>query len=325
MKTINEHIKSQEFKQVYLLYGEETYLVKQYKDRLKNAIIGDDTMNYGYFEGNKIDAKELIALANTMPFFAERRLIVIQDSGFLKSASEGIAELIKEMPEYLYILFVESDIDKRNRVYKAIVEKGYACEMKYQSDSVLMKWIGNLIAAEKKTIQREAMQELIGKTGVSMETIRMEVEKLLCYCMDKEEITAQDVDGICTTQVQNKIFDMITAIAQKNQRVALDLYNDLLVLREPPMRILYLISQQFNKMLQVKELAANQINSATIAKELGIPAFLVGKYLAQAKSFTKEQLLESLEYFAAREQDVKTGKLGDALAVELIIVKYSKK
>lgn len=325
MKFLNEHIKNNTFKQVYLIYGEETYLVYQYRDRLKQAIIGDDTMNYSCYEGAKIDIKELLTTADTLPFFAERRLIVVQDSGFFKSSTEGLAEYIRSMPEYLHVIFIESEVDKRNRVYKAVSEKGYVSEMKYQPDSVLIRWVEGLVKAEGRTITRPAVQHLLDKTGVQMSNIRTEVEKLICYTLDKPEITEADIDEICTTQIQNKIFDMITAISMKRQKEALDLYYDLLMLREPPMRILYLITRQFNMMLQVKELVLQRYDQAAIAKQLGIAGFLVNKYVNQSKHFAAEQIREALEYFAESETAVKTGRLDDKMAVELIIVKYSKK
>ena len=86
MQTLNQDIKSGEFKQIYLLYGEEAFLKNSYKNRLKEAIIGDDTMNFARFEGKGLDVDELIRLADTMPFFAEHRLILIEDSGFFKTA-----------------------------------------------------------------------------------------------------------------------------------------------------------------------------------------------------------------------------------------------
>ena len=73
MQTLNQDIRSGEFKQIYLLYGEEAFLKNSYKNRLKEAIIGDDTMNFARFEGKGLDVDELIRLADTMPFFAERR------------------------------------------------------------------------------------------------------------------------------------------------------------------------------------------------------------------------------------------------------------
>ena len=84
MRKINQDIKNQIFQNIYLLYGEEAYLKKQYKDRLKAAVCGEDTMNYAYFEGKNTDVNEIISIADTMPFFAEKRLVVIENSGFLK-------------------------------------------------------------------------------------------------------------------------------------------------------------------------------------------------------------------------------------------------
>jgi DNA polymerase III subunit delta len=75
MKIINEHIKSNEYKNVYLLYGDEPYLKKQYRDKLKQAIAGDDTMNYSYYEGDKISVKEIKDMGDTLPFFAEHRFL----------------------------------------------------------------------------------------------------------------------------------------------------------------------------------------------------------------------------------------------------------
>ena len=72
MKILSQHIKSGEFKPVYLIYGTEDYLRKQYRDKMRQAIVGDDTMNYSYFEGKGISVKELIDLGETLPFFSER-------------------------------------------------------------------------------------------------------------------------------------------------------------------------------------------------------------------------------------------------------------
>ena len=124
MKNLNEDIKTGQFKQVYLLYGEEAYLKKQYKTRLTKAIIPEgDTMNYSYYEGKNISVPEIIDLAETMPFFAAHRLIVVENSGFFKTASPELADYIKAMPDTVIFLFVETEVDKRGKLYKAVKEK----------------------------------------------------------------------------------------------------------------------------------------------------------------------------------------------------------
>ena len=85
MQRLIQDLKSGDFKKIYLLYGQEAYLRKQYKDKLKEAMIGDDTMNFSYYEGKDFTVGEVIDQAETMPFFADRRLILIENSGLFKS------------------------------------------------------------------------------------------------------------------------------------------------------------------------------------------------------------------------------------------------
>ena len=75
-------------------------------------------MNFNYFEGKNPDVKEIISLADTMPFFADRRLILVDGSGFFKSAQEELAAYLPQMPDTTCLVFAESEVDKRNRLYK---------------------------------------------------------------------------------------------------------------------------------------------------------------------------------------------------------------
>ena len=110
MKTIDNDIKTGQLKQVYLLYGEEQYLIRQYRDKLKKAMVAeDDTMNFSSFEGNDINQKEIIDLAETLPFFADRRMILIEDSGLFKKSAEELAHYMASVPETTCFVFVEDD------------------------------------------------------------------------------------------------------------------------------------------------------------------------------------------------------------------------
>lgn len=118
-----------------------------------------------------------------------------------------------------------------------------------------------------------------------MENIQMELEKLICYCLDRDVVTAEDVEAVCTTRITNHIFDMVNAIAEKQPQKALQLYYDLLALKEPPMRVLFLIARQCNLLLQTKELKSRGHDNKTIASKIGVPPFAAGKYVAQASHF----------------------------------------
>ena len=326
MKSLNEDIKAGKFKNVYLLFGEEAYLKKQYKDRLTKAMLPEgDTMNYAYYEGKGISIPGIIDLAETMPFFAERRLIVIENSGFFKNAAPELADYIKTMPETTHFLFVEEEVDKRGRMYKAVKDKGRVAEMTRQDEKTLLIWLGRTVRREGKQIQESALRYLLSIAGTDMENLEKELEKLLCYTMDKTEITREDIDAICTVQITNKIFDMVEAVALKKQKTALNYYYDLLALKEPPMRILYLLSRQFKQLLEVRELSKKGYGKKQIAEAAGLHPFVAGKYISQCKAFSGSELRRILEEAADLEERVKTGRLNDRMSVELFIVKYSGK
>ena len=324
MKTIDNDIKMGQLKNVYLLYGTEDYLKRQYRDKLKHALVEpDDTMNFSAYEGKDINPKELIDLSETLPFFKEKRMILVENSGFFKNSCDDLAEYMSQVPESTCFVFVEEEVDKRSKLFKAASRAGSVVEFETPKEDMLIRWILGRIQREGKKITQSVMQLFLSKTGSDMENIDKELEKLIFYTLDKTEISAADVEAICTGQTENKIFEMIDAISAKNQKKALDLYYDLLALKEAPMRILFLIARQFQNLLLIKSMSAKGYPAVSIAKTAGMPSFAVQKNLRQAGAFKINQLKEAIEDCGQAEEDVKTGRMADQLAVELLIVKYS--
>uniref|UniRef100_UPI0040574221 DNA polymerase III subunit delta n=1 Tax=Acetatifactor sp. TaxID=1872090 RepID=UPI0040574221 len=321
MQRINEDIKQGNFKQIYLLYGEERYLRKQYADRLKKALCGeDDNMNTHFYEGKDIPVGEIIDLAETLPFLAPHRVIYISNSGLFKSGGEKMAEYLTAPNETTYFVFTENEVDKRSKLFKAVQSRGYVSEFSVQDENTLKRWVAGILNKEGKKITENTVQLFLTKTGTDMENIRMELEKLICYCMGKEVITDEDVNTICTNRITNHIFDMINAIADRQTPKALQLYYDLLALREPPMRILFLIARQYNMLLQVKELKSRGYDNKTIGSKISVPPFIAGKYVAQASRFKTADLRAAVKQCVEAEEAVKTGRMNDMMSVEMLIV-----
>ena len=324
MKSIQEDIKTGNFKQSYLLFGEEAYLKQQYKEKLLNALNPDgDTMNFSRYEGKGIDVKQVIDLCETMPFFADRRIILLEDTGFFKNKCEELADYMKSLPDYLVLVFAESEVDKRSRMYKVVKSSGRVTEFAKQDEKTLMRWAAGILGKEGKKITQRDMELFLTKTGTDMGNIRMELEKLVAYTEGKDIVAAEDIEAVCVTQTTNKIFDMVRAVTEKNQKKALELYYDLLTLKEPPMRILFLLAKQFRQLLLTKKMAGEGASQNEIASRLGVPSFVVRNISACARSYTVEELERAVEDFVDAEEAVKTGRLGDVLSVELLIVKYS--
>ena len=324
LKNIQEDIKTGSFKKAYLLCGDEAYLKVQYKNKLLKALNPDgDTMNFNHYEGRNIDVKELIDLCETMPFFADRRVVLLEDSGFFKNKCDELADYMKELPDYLCLVFVEDEVDKRSKMYKAVKSCGRIGEFARQDEKTLMQWAAGILKREGKNITQRDMELLLTMTGIDMGNLRMELEKLITYTGDRNVVTRADIQAVCTTQIQNKIFDMVRAVTEKNQKRALELYYDLLTLKEPPMRILFLLAKQFRQLLLVKEYTEEGVAQPEMASRLGVPSFVVRNIASCARAYRISELRQAVTDFVDAEEAVKTGRLQDVLSVELLIVKYS--
>ena len=170
MKSIDEDIKTGQFQNVYLLYGEEAYLKRQYKEKLLKAMVTQgDTMNFSAYEGKDIVQGELIDLAETLPFFADRRMILIEDSGLFKKSAEELADYMASVPETTCFVFVEKEIDKKTKMYKAVNKIGSVVEFKRQTDETLARWINGRIRRNGKNITGDSYALFVQKTGTDME------------------------------------------------------------------------------------------------------------------------------------------------------------
>ncbi len=280
MEQLKKDIESRQFKPCYLLCGEETYLVRQYKQRLQHAIVSEgDTMNLSCFEGKGINVNALIDLAETLPFFAERRLILIENSGFFKNSGGALADYLPQAPDTTVFVFAEEEVDKRSRMYKAVKDLGRIVTMDRQKEATLQRWVLGILKKEKKQITGSTLQLFFSKTGLDMEIIYQELQKLLSYCLDRDAITAADVNAVCTVQTPDQIFDMISAISAGQTKKAVSLYYDLLLLKEQPLRILTLLARQFRMLLRLKDMEALGYSQPAILQKAGMPSFAARKCL----------------------------------------------
>lgn len=320
MKGIKEHIKTGQYAAVYLLYGTETYLRRLYTSKLKTgALAGGDEMNLSVFSGREIDWNEVQSLAETMPFFAEHRVIVLENTGAFKTACD-FAEEIPKLSSGAVLIFNETEVDKRSRMFKAVKEYGYVCEMNGLSESDLSIWVAQLLNRDGKKISRDDLRSFLERVGTDMENIENEVEKLVCYIGEREAVTKEDILAVTVEQVSGKIFAMTDALGARNKRLAVELYRDLLSVREKPMTVLYLMVRQCNMILQAAEMSRQGLDRSAIASKAGMPPFAVGKCLSQAKNFTKEQLLHLVTYGTELEEQIKTGRMDERIAVELFLL-----
>lgn len=321
MNHISENIASKTFEHVYLLYGSEAYMRRRAANELCNAIVpATDTMNRMSFEGKDTQEGEIIDLGETLPLFSERRLIVVKNSGFFKGSSELLTDYMAAIPDYLTLVFSEDEVDKRSRLYRAVVKYGYAEEFKIQDEKTLIRWAARLMQQGGRKIRQGDAEYFIARTGRDMGRIALEVDKLTAYTEGREEITRGDIDALTGRETENKIFDMTAAVAAGDRKKALALYRDLLELREAPMRILILIERQFRQMLLTAGMLEEKAGNEEIARKLGVPSFVVRRYGGMVRHMKKENLQHAAELCLQFEEDIKNGRITDRLSVELLLI-----
>ncbi len=331
MKQILSDIKTGQLKNIYLLYGKEDYLKRQYRDKLIKAILPEgDTMNLSSFEGDSVNPSELIQISETLPFFAERRAIVVLNSGFFKSGQEELCKYFEHIPETSFFIFVEKEASAKTKLFKLVknLECGYACDFEKPDATDLMRWGQSKLKAEGLSITRPAWQEFMIRTNSTeesnMEFMDQELRKLMSYCYGREVIEIEDVKAICSGQTEGKIFDLMSAISTKNTDLTMKLYRDMLETKEAPLRILAMIEREFRQILVIKTMDADHMDLASIASTVGSPDWAVRRKLDLARRMPYDRVEGALKKACDYEERVKSGRLEDTMAVELFIMQFAK-
>ncbi|MBE5908497.1 MAG: DNA polymerase III subunit delta [Lachnospiraceae bacterium] len=326
MRTIDEQLKSGNLKPAYLLYGDEDYLKQLYRKRLLSATVKDgDTMNYMTFEGSGINEHEIIDFADTMPFFADWRVVYVENSGFFNRSVDDLADYFSKMSETAFLVFVESKIDKRSRTYKEFAKVGEVVELNFPEEKELQAWVGGRVKRAGKQITMDAWEEFRNRCSTNMENMDRELEKLLDYCADKPAISRQDVREICIDSSEERMFILVDGIGEKNPRKAMLAYQDMLEHKVAPLYILVSLEGQFRSILQTKSYLEQGMKKNEIQKVMGLRYnFFVDKYQKMAKNFSTGQLERILIECASTDEQVKSGKLDASVGVEMLLLKYSK-
>ena len=186
-------------------------------------------------------------------------------------------------------------------------------------------WAAKLLANSKKKITKADMAYLIAMVGVDMEVLSNEIEKLICYCMNKPVIKKEDIDAVCSKQLSIRIFDLMDQMSYKNQKKALDCYYELITDKNEPFVILSMLERQFNLLLQAKDLKGRGMNKGDIQKTMGQQYFIVDKCIKQSANFTIDELKAGLKDSVETYERIKKGLIDPNIGVELLIVKYSTK
>lgn len=321
MRKVSADIKNKDFAPVYLIYGEESYLREYYKNSLLKALVTPgDELNYSMFSGDGLDPGEIVSLAMTLPFMAERRVIYVKDSGFFKKAAAEIADYIKAPSPDTVVIFEESSIDKKTSAYKAAVKAGYDVEAGKYDEKKLPEWIAANFKRNGRKVSRETVDLLIERTGKDMAVLDAEIKKVSAYSEGRDSVTADDIMKLVTRTPSYTVFQMIDAIGEKKLNAAVGIYYDMIAEQQNAFGVFSLIARQFRTMLTVSDMMKDGADPNDIAAAAHISYKQVFLYSGRAKKFARPKMVKAIEECARAQREVAQGKIDKDAAMELLII-----
>jgi DNA polymerase-3 subunit delta len=322
-------IKNNQASRIYLICGEEKYLVDKMVKEMKKLWISPGAESLDFYQKDHTNSEmpldEFQSLVGSPPFMSQYRMTVIRNSGLWGTRSPSTpAELeqwkaaIAAIPEFACVIFLEDKIDKRKKqLLEAVSSVGTLAEISFQTEEMLAKWIKSSFVRKNVDIPANCISSLISRTDSSMRMIENEVTKIMLYCENKDvhKIDLALLNKLSIPDVHASVFNMTDAIGQKNPGRALEIMNDLIILKEAIPKIRLMLARHIRHLICAKEIG----NAPEIASTLKVHPFVARNLVSQSRGFTLQQL-EKI-YFLCFESDqwVKTGKMDDRTSMEVLL------
>lgn len=324
---------STELKPLYLIYGQEQYLVDTVVNKIKKTF-GEMLLGINYIMIDESNVDNIVSDIEMPAFGYDKKLIIVKNSGLFKKdgrkkagspIQEKIAEYIKEnfdiIEESVILVFVELEADK-NVVYEAIDKKGFICNIEELKPAQLVKKLKTVCSLYKVNCDDITLNYLVETSGTNLQNLMNEIRKLIEHAGENGMITIQDVNDLAIKQIESIIFDLTDNLATKKIDKALEILDNMLYQKEPIQKILVTLYNHFKKVyicIMAVEMKKDIVNTLNLKPN---QTFLVTKYKKQASYFKKEDLRQLLEEFSNLDYNYKEGKIDVDIGLRTILCNY---
>lgn len=336
IEELEKQINEQELKGIYLLYGEEMFLLQQQLNKIKKKF-GEVVKGINYIAIDENNIQELIADIETPAFGYPNKLIIARNTGIFKREVKGRSggaskELKDKINEYLksnidminesvILVFVENEVEK-NSIYNTIEKIGIVCNFEEQKPFQIIKRLKSICNSYKVNVDESTLQYLIECCGTNMQDLINEIRKLIEYAGENGKIQKQDIDKLCIKKIESIIFDLTDNLGQKKVKEALEVLYNLIASKEPIQKILITLYNHFKKLYFVKIAIANNKDVAQSLQLKPNQMFLVNKYKLQAKGFKTSELRKIIQELEDLDYHYKIGLIDLNVGLESILCVY---
>lgn len=337
---ILKDIKKNEFKNIYLFYGEENYLIEDILKRLKVKLIDPSfhQLNFTLIKGGETSYDKIIDACETLPFMAEKKLVYIdgidifsgKSGPFSEKEERQFIEYISKIPESTILVFYGNmSVDGRKKIVKQIRKYGCVAEFSRLKEEGLNSWIisrfkilGRSIGPKELALFKSNLDYIGRNPSQSLFDVENEIKKLVSFMGEDIELKKDHIDKGMGSNFHNDIFNLLDAIEKRNFMEAIERLNIIVGKGEPILKILTTLGNQVKNILGAKLLMEERnYSSREIASTLGIHPFVASKCVTQSRQFTVGKLRELLNLFLHTDRAIKTGLMNEMLAMEMLILK----
>ncbi|HZK24158.1 MAG TPA: DNA polymerase III subunit delta [Oscillospiraceae bacterium] len=324
---LEREIKAGERRPVYLFYGEEDFLqsaaVSTVADYLLPGGLQDSSCTRA--AGSDYSLEEVLDMVDTVALFSQGRLLIVQAAPYFIKGSRLEDAAVQRLLAYHQqkssdstIIFCTAEKVSAAKVVKELTSAGAVYHFEPLKWTPLMTWLRERVAVKGKKATTPVLQFLINRVGQDLRRLASELDKLVSYLGEQQTIDEQSILAVTSPGAQANIFALIDAAVYGRTAFALSLLKNLLVLREPPLRILSMLTRQFRLLGEAKELlAAGEDN---IAKALSLHSFAAENLMKQVRCTDEARLNRAVELLLRCELDIKRGRIQPVLALETLIV-----
>jgi DNA polymerase-3 subunit delta len=302
-----------DLKSVYLIFGTEDLLLEQAVERLKKRFGAEGDLDYNLktFDGETTDAHEIVAAANTLPFMAERLLVVVRRADKLSTEDLNIlADYAADPNPSTSLVLVATKIAKNMRVYKAIDALGGAAEYRAPSKRDYPKTVVEMFARYGKRVGIDGAEVLVRAVGLDLRRLDVEIQKVVAFTGEETTLSREDIEAVMSTTAPTSVFDFLDALGGRDARRALRLLAELLGEGESIYGVEAMTARHLRSLISVGALMSRESGRShgEIAREVGAAPWQVKNYARQAEAFSETELTRALRDLAETDRTMKTSR-----------------
>jgi DNA polymerase III subunit delta len=307
---------------VYLLYGDEAYLVERARGKIVDTLLPQlRELNYTLYEGGQAPPSEVINACNTLPCMARRRIVLVKGAHqYGKNDLRSFSPYLQSPCPTTSLVFIAEEMTAE--FLKEAKDSAFHLERPLQRE--ISPWIRTISRELDKEITADAAGYLQEAVGRDLQGIYHELSKASLYVGDRKRIELQDVERVVSDVRVATIFELTKAIGERDLKQALRALERIWESGEPPLKILGMISRQFRHLLMTKEIVAKGGGTEQVKKELGIAnLYYLRELTAQAKGFSQASLQRAIKSLWQADLKFKRSSLSRRLLLEGLIIKLS--